>query len=138
MARGPFIDAGLPVYRLTLNSAPQYLKDDEGRIIYDDYGDPVIDGSAPATSVSILVHLEGTPAREVQRLGLDPNQMNITVLCADPMEGDVRIRHGSVCSVSPDFMGLKGALTIQGGPREDFEAVTESVGLELHAIFKEG
>jgi hypothetical protein len=131
-----FISAGLPAYTLTFTGAPEYQRDAEGRIVRDDYGNPVV--SQAGSSFSILAHLDDTPARDRERLGLDRAERVVTILAADPKESDPRIRHESVCTVSPDWRGLKGTLTIQAGPESAFKAITQNVGVVHHAIFNEG
>jgi hypothetical protein len=131
-----FISAGLPTYTLTFTGAPVYARDAEGRIVRDDYGNPVV--TQAGSSFSIKAHLNMTPRRDVERFGLDTSKQNVTILCAEPKESDPRIRHESVCTVSPDWRGLKGTLTIQAGPESAFKAVTQNVGVVHHAIFNEG
>jgi hypothetical protein len=59
------------------------------------------------------------------------------VLCADPKEGDSRIRHDSTATITPDFMGLAGTLTIRARPESRLTAVVSAIGLKLYGEFNE-
>lgn len=84
---------------------------------------------------SIGAHLKELTAREKSRLGYDPIEIVLEVLCADPKESDPRIQHNSVATIEPDFMGLSGTLRIQGRPKSRLGPVVDAIGVKLAAVF---
>jgi hypothetical protein len=65
------------------------------------------------------------------------DKQNLEVLCADPKEGDPRIRHDSTATITPDFMGLAGTLTLKARPESRLLPVVKSIGLKLYGEFNE-
>lgn len=139
MATGPFYGK-LPHYQLTFqpDTAGQHVTDADGRVVRDDYGDPVSNPGYTGQPFILEAHLSSGTLRDAQRIGRDTAEGVIDILFCNPKEGDERIRHESVCTVSPDWRGLKGTLTIQAEPESGFYKVTEKIGVSLLALFKEG
>ncbi len=130
MSQGPFFTVK-PHYALTLETAPEYAKDDNGRVIYDEYNEPtLLDGS----SFVVRAHVKKLSGNEAERLGLDRTKLNLELLCADPMEGDSRVTGGSRCSLS--FMGKSGTVTIQAVPNERLHDVVEAIGVKYWGTFE--
>lgn len=128
MSVGPFVGIK-PVYTLTFSPSSDPTAPPE----YDEYGDPV--PVAAGEPFSIGAHLRLFTVDEKEGLGYDRTEMALEVFAADPMESDPRIQHKSVATITPDFMGLKGTLRIQGRPLSRLEPVVDAIGVKLAAVF---
>lgn len=129
MTRGPYYSIR-SVYTLTFQPEP----DPNVAPAYNTAGDEI---SVPTGEpFSIGAHLKELSTREKDKLGYDPSVMVLEVLCADPMEGDARIAHGLKATITPDFMGLRGALQIQGRPLSRLTPVVEAIGVKYQATFQ--
>ena len=131
MSVGSFV--GLkPVYTLTFTPSSDPTAPPE----YDEYEDEIPAAvTAEPQPISIGAHLKELTAREKTRLGYDPTEIVLEVLCADPKESDARIRHNSVATITPDFMGLTGTLRIQGRPLSRLKPVVDAIGVKLAGVF---
>ncbi len=103
MATGPLYKQR-PVYKLTFPSdtAGEYLTDEQGRVLRDDYDDPVPNPDYTGQGFTLEAHLGHASLRDAQRVGRDNAEGLVRVLFCNPKEGSPRIRHESVCTVSPD------------------------------------